>query len=104
MKTNLAIERCEPRLALDASQVPEGQPVDEGFLEVIQPTAGSVLSFDYGVGLSGDRGYANAGFINYDLSLTLESHNAASYVLDSDSFLINASSSGTLYLSSTTYI
>ncbi len=46
MKTNLAIERCEPRLALDASQVPEGQPLEVIFLDVVPETTqfGTVTS------------------------------------------------------------
>ena len=38
MKTNFAIERCEPRLALDASQVPEGQQSEVIFLPVVPET------------------------------------------------------------------
>ena len=64
-KTNLAVERCEPRLALDASQVPESQPIDEGFLEVIQPAPTFTLNSNVGGGLSGQGGFANGGFINY---------------------------------------
>ena len=62
-KTNLALERCEPRLALDASQVPEGQP--DGFLELNQPTAESALSTGYWVSLSEANSYVNPGFITY---------------------------------------
>ena len=64
-KTNLAVERCEPRLALDASQVPESQPIDEGFLEVIQPAPTFTLNSNVGGRLRGQGGFANGGFINY---------------------------------------
>ncbi len=63
--TKLAVERCEPRLALDASQVPESQPIDEGFLEVIQPAPTFTLNSNVGGRLSGPGGFANGGFINY---------------------------------------
>ena len=64
-KTNLAVERCEPRLALDASQVPESQPIDDGFLEVIQPAPAFTLSSNAGGRLSGQNVFANGGVINY---------------------------------------
>ncbi len=64
-KTNLAIERCEPRLALDASQVSEGQPIDEGFLEVVQPATTTTLSFQAVGRLSAQGEFANGGLINY---------------------------------------
>ena len=63
-KTNLAIERCERRLALDASQVPEGQPIDEGFLEVIQPASTGAISLDAGL-VANPGGFVSSGFINY---------------------------------------
>ncbi len=64
-KTNLAIERCERRLALDATQESEGQPIDDGFLEVIQPAPAFTLSSDAGGRLSGQNVFANGGVINY---------------------------------------
>ena len=64
-KTNLAIERCEPRLALDASQVPESQPIDEGFLEVIQPAPTFTLNSNVGGRLSERDDFVIGGLINY---------------------------------------
>ena len=74
-KTKLAVERCEPRLALDASQVPEGQP--EGFLELNQPTAESALSSGYGVSLSEAGFYVNPGVISYQVLIQSDSINEA---------------------------
>jgi len=65
-KTKLAVERCEPRLALDASQVPESQPIDDGFLEVIQPAPTFTLNSNVGGRLSGPGGFANGGYIIYE--------------------------------------
>ena len=64
-KTNLAVERCEPRLALDATQESEGQPIDDGFLEVIQPAPAVTLNSGAGGRLSGQNVVSNGGVINY---------------------------------------
>ena len=64
-KTNLAVERCEPRLALDATQESEGQPIDDGFLEVIQPAPAVTLSSNAGGRLSGQNVVSNGGVISY---------------------------------------
>ncbi len=89
MKTNLAIERCEPRLALDASQVPEVQPMDEGFLEVIQPASTVALSSDAGGMFLIPMGFLSSGVIN-DADILSESGSVNELLLASPSRTVAA--------------
>lgn len=104
-KTNLAIERCEPRLALDASQVPGDQPIDEGFFEVIQSVPTFTLSSHADGRLLVQDGFTNGAVANHEVTLvegtTISQTSSAVGRPGSDAYKLNMDSSSEIDLLTT---